>query len=318
MQQDVLKLKIEPPEHAITFWDDLHGMRFWKNQKNGYTVAAVHFSSDPEKNSLEWFQQATANLTQDKIDQEYHISFESKAGKRVFPYLAMNPKRWLVPPREIKKNETIIASMDFGSRNPTAIYLHAVDHRGRFHTFSEFYKPSTPNEIAKWLKAHPMWPRILKVVADPSIFNNNQHDLEGGAIQSIADMLENLGIYNLERGENDRIAGLQRMREMMRYQEAQELTPYWTISTDCPKLWWEMTNLTYKEQTDKQRQIKNDDEDVVKKDDHAYDSVRYSLMSWNSPSDLPEKPKGSGVTFKEVEEQIDSIYESEDALDRYF
>jgi hypothetical protein len=317
VNEEVLKLKIEPPEHAEVFWEDIHGMKFWKNQKNGYTVAAVHFSADPEKNSLDWFQEATRNLTQDKIDQEYHISFESKAGKRVFPYLAMNPGRWLVKPREIKKNETIIASLDFGSRNPTAILFHAVDHRGRFHTFSEFYKPSTPSEIARWLKNHPYWTRCLKVVADPSIFNSNQHDLEGGAIKSIASMLEELGIYNLEKGENDRIAGLQRMKEMLRYQEAQNLEPYWSISTDCPKLWWELCGLTYRENTDKQRLTKNEEEDVVKKDDHAFDSARYALMSWNSPSELPER-KGTGTswTMKEIEEEIDDHYDREEALDR--
>jgi hypothetical protein len=317
VNQDVLKLKIEPPEHAEVFWDDIHGMRFWKNQKNGYTVAAVHFSSDPEKNSLEWFQDATKNLTQDKIDQEYHISFESKAGKRVFPYLAMNPARWRVPPREIKKNETIIASLDFGSRNPTAIYFHAIDHRGRFHTFSEFYKPSTPSEIARWLKNHPYWSRCLKVVADPSIFNANQHDPEGGQIKSIANLLEDLGIYNLERGENDRVAGLTRMKEMLRYQEAQYLEPYWSISTDCPKLWWELCGLTYKENTDKQRLTKNEEEDVVKKDDHGFDSARYSLMSWNVPSDLPERPRdGRTTTLRELEEEIDERYAHEESLDR--
>lgn len=317
MNTEVLKLKIDPPEHAEVFWEDVHGMKFWKNQKNGYTVAAVHFSADPEKNSIEWFQDATRNLTQDKIDQEYHISFESKAGKRVFPYLAMNPKRWLVPPREIRKNETIIASLDFGSRNPTSILLHAVDHRGRFHTFSEFYKPSTPSEIARWLKNHPMWPKVLKVVADPSIFNSNQHDIEGGQIKSIADLLEDSGIYNLEKGENDRLAGLQRVKEMLRYQDAQQLEPYATISTDCPKLWWELCGLTYKENTDRQRLTKNEDEDVVKKDDHAYDSWRYGLMSWNTPSEMPERPRnGRDITFKEIEEEIDEMYASEESIDR--
>ena len=313
-----ISLKIEVPERSETYWEHIDGMRFWRNQKNGYHVAVCHFTADPKKRSLEWFRDETKNLTQDKIDQEYHINFEAKSGRRVFPYLAMNPSKWLVEPREISKKETIIVSIDFGSRNPTAILFAAVDHRGRFHFFDEFYKPSNPSEIARVIKNHPFYRRITKIVADPSIFNNNQHDPDG-SVRSIKDLIEDAGVYGIEPGINDRIAGLERMKMMLRFLALQDLDPYMTISKNCKKLWWELINLTYKENTDNQRATANEPEDVVKKNDHAYDASRYNLMSWSVPSELPdasEGRRGYHARFKDIEDEIDEHYRDLERADR--
>lgn len=282
-----ISLKIDVPERSRIYWDGIEGMKFWENGKNGYHVAVCHFTADPKKRTMEWFLEETKNLTQDKIDQEYHINFEAKSGRRAFPYLAMNPSKWLVEPREISKKETIIVSIDFGSRNPTAILFAAVDHRGRFHFFDEFYKPSNPAEIARFIKNHPFYRRITKIVADPSIFNNNQHN-QDGSVRSIKDLIEDAGIYGIEPGVNDRIAGLERMKMMLRFNAVQDLEPYMTISKNCKKLWWELINLTYKENTDNQRATSNEPEDVVKKNDHGFDSCFESSVEVTT--DFGRKP----------------------------
>ena len=172
------RLNIQEPKGASS--DGLikppYGMKSWRNFKNGYTVAACHFSADPEKNSLEWFKEETKNLRDDQVRQEYLLDFTSRAGQKAFPYLEMDKPRWVKETKyPIPQNHVIIAGLDFGGTNPTAINFFEINERGKFHCFWEFYKPSSPGEIARVLKNHPLWPRVMKVVADPSIFNKNQH-----------------------------------------------------------------------------------------------------------------------------------------------
>ncbi len=309
-----LKLKIDIPKTGIAIQGAPYGMKAWKNQKNGYAVVACHFSADEEKNNLEWFNAETKNLREDQVKQEYLIDFTSRAGQKAFPFLEMDPKRWTRETRyPIPTNHTIIAGLDFGGTNPTSINFYSVDERGRFHSFWEFYKPSNPGEIARVLKGHPMWPRVLKVVADPSIFNKNQHHKDHHeVVKSIGEMLEDLGIYNLERGVNDRVAGLQRVKHMLRYSEySPNLEPWLTFSPECKNQFKELIGLVYLDQSQEQLLNKNPEEDVVKKNDHAYDQLRYALMSWKVPAEFISQRTDDQFSLKVIEEEIDERYRLE-------
>lgn len=309
-------LNINPAGDAEIYPELLKQTLSWKNAKNGYNVFAVHFGADEEKNNLEWFEAETRQLEDSQIRQEYLLDFTSRAGQRAFPYLEYAPHKWLIDtstnPLTIPKNWTIIAGLDFGGRNPTSIHFYAIDHRGRFHAFWEFYKPSSPSEIARVLKQHPLWDRVLKVVVDPSIYNKNQHSSDpaaGSKIKSIADQIEELGIYNMEPGINNRKAGFQRVRHMLRYSDFNKnLDPYLKITTDCPNLWRELNGLTHREQTSAQLLGENLEEDVVKKDDHAYDELKYALMSWKVPSEGAYDSPIEENSLKEIEEEIDEKY----------
>lgn len=308
---------LKPPNSAL--FDNLptlpRGMKAWRNANNGYTVCAIHFSADPSKDSLEWFKAETKTLRDDQIKREYLLDAASRSGQKAFPYLEMKPHKWLRETKyPIPKNHTIIAGLDFGGTNPTAITFYQIDERARFHAFWEFYKPSSPGEIARVLKNHPLWDRVQKVVADPSIFNKNQHNKDRpDLITSIGDQLEMLGIYNLERGVNDRIAGFQRVKHMLRYSEFNaDLNPWLTFAPECVNLWRELTGLVFKEQSPEDLLNKNLDEDVVKKNDHAYDQMRYALMSWKVPSEFEEKPPPDELSFRAIEDEIGEKYRMEE------
>jgi len=205
---------LEVPKEAILnpHKVDQDGMQFWKNKKNGFAVAVCHYTADPDKRSDEWYAQATRNLRHDQIQKEYEISFESKSGLQAFWYLEADQNRYMrddIDLKTVPRSWRIIASLDYGTTNPTGILISGIDQQNRFHILWEFYKPSSVREIAEVLKGthpdypHPLWKRIEKVMADPSIWKGDQN-LEGKEeMYSVADLIEQKGIYNLERATNN-------------------------------------------------------------------------------------------------------------------
>tara|TARA_R110000868_G_scaffold242882_9_gene498517 strand:- start:486 stop:1448 length:963 start_codon:yes stop_codon:yes gene_type:complete len=288
------------------------GMQAWINS-NGFTVLTVPYHADPKKDNWEWFNKAKKGLREDQFRREVLIDFTARGGQKVFPYLTQNPGKYFVKPRgEVPKNHYIVGGLDFGSRNPSAILLGSVNERGHIHVFAEFYKPSNPAEISRYLKNHPYFHRLQKIAADPSMWNKNQHQLaeQYNIITSIADMLNDMGIYQMERANNDRLSGLERIKYLFRYSsEKPDLDPYLTISEECVNLRKELEELVYKEETPEQLTNKNESEDTVKRRDHAYDGLKYLCLSCSVPSDMLTRPVAHEFSLRSIEDQMDLDYE---------
>lgn len=298
------------------------GMMVWTNAFNGFTVACLHYTSDPNKRTKAWYNKATRNMRYDQIQMEMEIDFTSRAGERAFPFLEEHRDRYLVPDiplDEIPKHWRLIAGFDYGSREPTAITIFGIDEYRRFHAIMEFYKPSHYKEIARFLKGthedypHPLWHRIEKVVADPSIFRNDQENPMAEELQSRADLLRAEGIWNLVRGTNERLAGLERVRDMLAYfPNSGEAKNALFIMQRCEKLWWELNNLIYAEVPPHLLQEKNQTEDVKQKNDHMYDALRYALMAVEAPSERPVIDLQDTQTLDLIEKQLDQEDRSRD------
>lgn len=321
IQSSVRELRIDAPADSAT--DGLppvpQGMKAWRNAKNNFVVVACHYTADPLKRSNEWYNKATKNLRPDQIERELEINFESRAGAKCFPFLEYNEAVYRIePPNPIPAHWKIIAGLDYGATNPTSINLYAIDEHKRFWCFWEFYKPSNVIEISKVLLFHPLWHRISYVVADPSIFNKNQTQIitketgntDTATIMSIGEMLLDRGIINIHRGNNNRLAGMERVRTMFNWRGTPtETRPRLFISPHCPKTWWELNNLVFKPDDDPD---KNVSEDCVKRNDHAFDQIKYSLLSWDLPQESPIDNRAGFATLKNIEDEIDERYNNED------
>ncbi len=320
----IWKPPFQPPEAAEKDFGGIKhpGMMVWKNRFNGFVVAAVHYTSDPNKRTNKWYNDATRNMRYDQIQREMEIDFTSRAGERAFPFLEQHASKYRVPDLpldEIPRHWRIIAGLDYGSREPTAIGLYGIDEYRHFHAIMEFYKPSHYKEIAKFLKGthedfpHPLWSRIEKVVADPSIFRNDQENPMAEELQSRADLLRAEGIWNLVRGTNERLAGLERLRDMLAYfPNSGKVEPKISFMQRCEKGWWELTNLIYAEVPPHLLQDKNQSEDVKQKNDHYYDQLRYALMSVEAPSAAPIIDTNDEQTLDLIEKQLDQDQRSRD------
>lgn len=318
------KPDFDPPVGSIRdpYKIDRRGIITWKNSQNGFFVGAIHFTAFPKKRSLDWFREETKIYKPWQIDREYNISFKSRAGAKAFDYLLENPKRWRVPNMDlakIPKNWRIIAALDYGTTNPSSVHFYAIDPMRRIYSVYEFYKPSNVRELAKVLKGvhqgpdidgvwkdfrHPLWRRCEKVVVDGAIYNKNQE--RGEEMTSVGDLLEEQGIYGIERAHKDRIAGLQRLHDMLGPNPAdKEERPSLFFCQGCVHQWREFTNLVYAELPEHALQNKNLPEDIVAKDDHAYDETRYAVMSIAAPSEDQPPPEPEEGTLAEVEREME-------------
>ena len=325
MNERIWPINFKPPAGAILdpHGIDRKGIVSWRNKGNGFFVGAIHVSSDPEKVSQEWFEDATRRFRPDQIAREWDIDFESRSGQKAFGYLAHDPTRWRIkdiPLTEIPKNWRIMAALDYGTTNPTAIHFFGVDQKRRVYSLYEFYKPSSVREIAAVLKGnhqgpnidgihtdyrHPLWKRCERVVVDGAIFKKDQDQGSEGHI-SIGDLLEEQGIYNMERATKDRIAGLERVKDMLAPAIADpEGRPSLFFCHRCVHQWKEFTELVYDELPPHLLLNKNQKEDIVGKNDHSYDATRYCLMSIQSPSEDMPQPVPEYGTLGEVEREMD-------------
>lgn len=321
-------ISLEPPETALDPpFPVIEGMRAWKNAKNEFTILACHYTADPDKRSDEWYTKATSGLRDDQIEREYEINFESKAGSKAFPFLENNENIFRRdPPSPIPAHWKIVVGMDYGGRNPTSIHWYAVDEHRRFWSFDEFYCPVKDLkrgylDLADYFLKHPYYARLKHINADPSMFNKGQNVLvtkennqkSYGTLMSVVDLLQKEGVHKIQRANNDRIAGLARLQSMFNFRGDEKKTkPFLFIGKRCKKQWWELVSITYKLDDN---QARNPDDDVVKRNDHAYDDTRYALMSENLPAEVEIDERAGFATLKTIEDEMDEDYAKKNRKD---
>lgn len=317
------EISIDAPEDSLdTDFPVPFGMKAWKNT-NGFTVVACHYSADPEKCTDDWYEQACKGLRQDQIERELEINFDSKAGTKAFPYLEMNDTLYRVdPPDPIPHNWKIIAGMDYGARNPTSFTWYAIDEHRRFWAFDEFYQPMNQlrgglPEFCRYLKGHRYYSRLQYIAGDPKMFARDQNlimkenGLESfGTLKSIAELMMAEGIHKLQRGNNDRMAGITRVHQMFNWRgNGKETKPFAFIGRRCNKAWWELINLIYKLDDNN---MKNAEEDVVKRNDHFFDQFKYALLSQDAPAEQVGDRRSGFATLDQIEKEIDEMHNSKE------
>lgn len=316
-------LKIKPPADALTqgLPPVPHGMMAWRNRRNKYTVLVVGYYSDPIARTKEWWDAATEGMQQNEIDTEYLCSFSSRGGQRVFPKLTEIPKKFSRPHQNYRSGDVynipdhwhLIGGLDYGgNRNPTSFHIYAVDELKNFHSIFEYYRPSHYREIAEAITGHPLYSRLIKICLDSTAFKRDQHDQAVvGAFTSIAELLQDSGVHILERANNDRQAGLARVLDMYNQRPGEERPSRFFISDDCPHQFNELSEIVYKQETQQQLLHANPSEDVEKKNDHAYDDLRYALMGFDSEAEMEAPRPISPFALANIEAEIDEHYDNQ-------
>lgn len=169
----------------------------------------------------------------------------------------------------------IYTSTDHGWNAPTAWLWHAVAPSGDVITFGEHYKSEmTIEEHAQIVKAKEAeWGLITEDVirtGDPAM---GQHSGITGTTVLQEYAARGIYIYTDSVPKNPQI-GIARMQMYFKLRE--DGTPTWKISSDCGNFIKELRNLRWKVFTSKKVQYQNNpQEQVHKKDDHAFDSAKY-------------------------------------------
>lgn len=190
-----------------------------------------------------------------------------------------------------------VLSWDDGTLKPRSVHIEVQDNDGRVEIVWEYYGTGeTASEAARKIRADlerlGIMDKLIKrgrFIYDPSMdIRNNQTGKPTSLVVSSI-----LGMHS-EKANNDRIEGARRFKEYMRWDELNE--PLLRVWNTCPHFIRTVPALIYDE-----RGIEDIDTDG---EDHAYDDVRYGLMSLTN---LPNRLKGSRNVIKKKQEKPKSM-----------
>lgn len=196
-----------------------------------------------------------------------------------------DPSVNLVPPVPLKDFWPRYRGLDHGLNHPTACSWTAVDLEGNLITYREHHRKNiTPAEnVAAILAASSGEEEMVQWTAyDPHM---SQRQTAGGVIQALISQYEDAGLSGLRKGNDDIRASIVLMQSLLKPDpehhfpywhplKGQLGAPHWYITTDCPRLRWEMEQWKYMDV----KPGRTDREKAVDKDDDLIDTVRYVLM----------------------------------------
>jgi hypothetical protein len=171
-------------------------------------------------------------------------------------------ERHVVEPQEIPPDWPRWRSVDYGFNAPMCCLWFVRDHDKRVYVYRELHQRGlTDREQAERIRELSGDEVIRFTVVDPSMFSKQPN----GA--SIAEVYARHGVPVLP-GNNDRIAGLQRVHQYLAWTDARP--PAVRVFSVCANLIRTLPALVYD-----QHKVEDVDTDG---EDHDYDAFRYGLM----------------------------------------
>lgn len=285
-------------------WKELiKWVKFWENQINWYPILALHYSSDPNKDPdrqwREWYNMQKKKISiQSKWDREMEIEFKEAWSKLIFwpEYCDFDPSIHFIPSFTINDAELAL-SLDFWQSNPNC-WLIAAYKNWVIYIIDEYYNPAIPSAAAKdmrikfrnyigntdnmdmdlvrWMVDNAFQVKVI----DPSTRNKNRvkstewWEIPYSVIQEFYDNWFDFLPWN-----NDVDASITRIRELFKIWSDWKSRLY-IFMDKCPNLVRQLQKFRYKTQTERQANVSNQPEKVVKKDDHAVDALRYLVMCY--------------------------------------
>jgi hypothetical protein len=206
----------------------------------------------------------------------------------------------VIPAFELPPSFTFGRGMDYGMVNPTAVVWAGKDAWGNIWVDRCHYAPEDPDQRGEWtvpkhaaviLDNDEMYEQLDYVPADPSMWITREHP-ETGGVFCTADEFLDLGV-DITPANNARESGLQALLDLIAL-DPERCHPV-TLEAPSPRLFildrtenepliQELTGLLWAKPEGTTEQGRPDD--CQKKDDHAYDALRYLVME--SPARIKE------------------------------
>lgn len=201
----------------------------------------------------EEIDEAKKQLTSDRFAQEYMADFRKAEG---LVYKGFNRNLHVFSEMPNKEFVSTIGGHDFGTHNPCASVTIKKDRDARYYVMDEFYKSGLTDAqqadyiaALKWDACYP----------DP--------ESASGILE-----LRNRGVNVREVVKNkDSVRnGINTVKELLHSGRLK-------IHSSCENLIYEFETYAYPEKKD----MRNEDENPIKENDHALDALRYALMMDN-------------------------------------
>ena len=294
-------------------------------------VLRLHYAADPAKRpgteaGETWRARAAerypGGIVSPRWRQEMEIEYRAFSGLKVIP----QAEAWLVgPPIVIPSfaadGYRLYASYDHGWTNPAAFHVHGIDGDGGKVTLWELYADRVPvNAIARIMKGEdvvtpprpdaaidpgrvrfpgcPYAGAFSPPIADPSLWAEDQ-PMNDGPNKSIAWLFQRHGVV-LQKGERggDGTVAEWLLGDLW----ADPRHPLYRITRACPWLIRELHGLRYKQLAAHVATSKNVPEEIVDKDNHAWDGLNMFLKK-SPPAASKPRPEERGGSFMWFREQ---------------
>lgn len=225
---------------------------------------SFHFTSwDNPHLPVDELEKAKATLPPDRFAQEYEASFQKTQGlvykefsreKHLYDELPQAQPQFTPHGIQIKSSKyQLYGAVDFGYRNPAAVLTAQFDGE-KLWIEDEWYKTErTDIQIADYIALQ----KYKEVYPDPE---------NAGAIEELR--RKNINVKEVVKGPNSIKSGIQSVREML-------IRGDLMINQRCVNLISEFEMYSY----DEEQSEKNEQENPIKKHDHALDALRYLVSS---------------------------------------
>lgn len=314
MREVLQKLRTQKPQ---TKMDVIRGLAV-RLTENQIPVISVHYTADPDRDpelNPDWKIAARKGYSsQAAWDREQEIIDEAGGGELVFAETMRTHWNKVIitdPAWKPGPYWKVLAGFDHGKTNPTSLERAYVDHDGRIFICGEYYMPGK----SVWQKAPDMlqMPDIDKLeccYADPSIFTQKNQEERGQEAKAISEVYYEEGVKFLRPFEGNRNDLTFAERVLAHWGDLEHRDPTLFIVCrnvsekpqpglhpwDCPNLIWEMLRARKTKLTALQLLNRNPSEQIVDKDNHATDAMKYLVMSLPAPSVVPLHVQLAGLT----------------------
>jgi len=207
-------------------------------------------SYDNDANEPAEIERIKAEVTEDRFAQEYLADFRKLEG---LVFKEFNRERHVFD-GEVTTFDEYIAGVDFGYKNPCAVIHIKRDGDDNYFVTQEWYKTERSEEqIAEYVSSC----QFNRVYPDPE---------NAGAIALIN--AKGVAVVEVNKGKGSVKNGIDKIHLLFKMGKLH-------IHSSCTNLIWELENYRYADR----KENHNEDENPIKENDHAIDSMRYALST---------------------------------------
>ena len=260
-------------------------------------VMRLHYSADPAKRpgttaGDAWIARSSAaypgGTNSPRWRKEMEIEWSALGGMKLFPSWEqwLGAGRIVIPPFD-PVGYKLYGAYDHGWRNPAAYIVFGVNGDGDIVALWEMYGSGigvmntarvirgdpVVTSMGERFQGNPRAGKEVWRVADPSIWAEDQ-PMSDGTNKSVAELFRrnHVTFVKGERGGDSMVA------EWLHGHFWKEPTaPLFRITTDCPKLIWEIGQQRHKQVSARVAINQDQPEGLVDKDNHAWDAMKMFL-----------------------------------------
>ena len=255
----------------------------------GAHVLRLHYSADPNKlpgtpAGDVWLQEASSGypggVTSPRWRKEMEIDYGALSGQKLFPHWGTLKNTVVIPPFT-PTGYKLYGSYDHGWRHPACFLVHGIGVDGNIVTLWEFHASNvTYTQIARIIRTeNPYAGKLTWIVADPALWAEDQTTSDQ-TMKCTAALFREEGVYFVEgtRGGDTTVA-----ESLLGNYWADPAHPRYRITTDCPKLIWELGEQRHRQFSAQVATNRSQPEELVDKDNDAWDALKYFFNKFPTP-----------------------------------